>query len=203
MNYLQIPRFKEPKKLPDILTREEIGSLIGCCDNAKHKAMLLMAYGSGLRANELTSLKVKDIESNSMRVFVRGGKGKKDRYTILSENALHALRDYWRKYRPKSPEGYLFPGQKNIGHITDVAIGGALEKYLAKAGITRNASLHTLRHNFATHLLEDGYSLFQIKEMLGHASLSSTTVYLHLANTTSGVVSPADKISAKFEDYPL
>ena len=159
MNYLQIPRFKTPKKLPEILTREEISSLIGCCDNAKHKAMLLMAYGSGLRANELASLKVKAIESDSMRVLVRGGKGKKDRYTVLSENALFALRDYWRKYRPKSPEGYLFPGLRNIGHVTDAAISSALGKALNKAGITKKATLHTLRHGFATHLLEDGYSL--------------------------------------------
>jgi len=203
MNYLQIPRIKAPKKLPEILTREEISAIISCCDSIKHKATLLMAYGSGLRANELASLKVKDIDSESMRVFVRGGKGKKDRYTILSENALFALRDYWRKYRPKSPEGYLFPGLKNIGHITDDAISLALDKALSKAGITKKATLHTLRHDFATHLLEDGYSLFQIKEMLGHSSLSSTTVYLHLANTTSGVVSPADKIKDVFVDHPL
>jgi len=203
MNYLQIPRYKNPKKLPVILTREEISLLVSCCDNAKHKAMLLMAYGSGLRANELASLKVKDIDSGSMRVFVHGGKGKKDRYTILSGNALLALRDYWLKYRPKSPEGYLFPGLRNIGHITDDAIGLAMDKALSKAGITKKATLHTLRHDFATHLLEDGYSIFQIKEMLGHASLSSTTVYLHLANTTSGVTSPADKLPEKFEDYPL
>ena len=178
MNYLQIPRIKAPKKLPEILTREEIESLIRQGNNRKHKALLLLAYGSGLRANELASLKTKDIDSNSMRVFVRGGKGKKDRYTILSENALHALRDYWRKYRPKSPEGYLFPGLKNVGHITADAIGLALDKALSKTDIDKKASPHTLRHCFVTHMLEDGYSLFQIKEMLGHSSLSSTTVYL-------------------------
>lgn len=203
MNYLQIPRVKVPKKLPEILTAEEVRLLITCCSNIKHKAQLLMAYGSGLRSNELASLKIRDIDSDSMRVFVRGAKGKKDRYTILSENALLALREYWRRYRPNSPEGYLFPGLKNIGHITDEAIGCALEKALSKTGLTKHATLHTLRHCFATHLLEDGYSLFQIKEMLGHASLSSTTVYLHLANATSGVTSPADKLPEKFEDYPL
>jgi len=205
MNYLQIPRVKVSKKLPEILTIEEIASIVGCCDNIKHNAMLLIAYGSGLRANELASLKVRDIDSDSMRVFVRGGKGKKDRYTILSENALLALRAYWLKYRPKSPEGYLFPGLKNIGHITDATISDALEKALSKTSITKKVTLHIFWHCFATHLLEAGYSLFQIKEMLGHASLSSTTVYLHLANTTSGVTSPADKmkIPEKFEDYTL
>ena len=203
MNYLQIPRIKVPKKLPVVLTRDEVSAIIGCCDNIKHKALLLMAYGSGLRVDELASLKVKSIDSVSMRVFVSGGKGKKDRYTILSENALFALRDYWRKYHPKSTEGYLFPGMKNVGHITSSAIELALAKARNKAGISKKATPHTLRHCFSTHLLEDGFSLFQIKEMLGHSSLSSTTIYLHLANTTSGVVSPADKKPDMFVDHPL
>lgn len=203
MNYLQIPRIKVPKTLPEILTRDEISELIGKCSGVKHQALLLLAYGSGLRVGEIISLKVKDIDSGSMRVFVRGGKGKKDRYTILSENALLALRDYWRKYRPKSPEGYLFPGIKNVGHLSDAAVKYAIDNALARTNITKNVTPHTFRHCFATHLLEDGYSLLQIKEMLGHYSIQSTTIYLHLANTTSGVTSPADKIPAKFEDYPL
>ena len=206
MNYLQIPRIKVPKKLPDILTRDEVSELIGKCYNIKHKALLLVAYGSGLRVSEIASLKTKDIDSNSMRVFVRGGKGKKDRYTILSENTLLALREYWRKYRPKSPEGYLFPGIKNIGHLTAAAIEDAIDTALNRTNIGKKVTPHTLRHCFSTHLLEDGYSLFQIKEMLGHSSLSSTTVYLHLADTTSGITSPADKIAVPaelFEDFPL
>jgi len=203
MNYLQIPRIKEPKTLPEILTRDEVTELINYSGGVKHKALLLLAYGSGLRINEIACLKVRDIDSNSMRVFVKGGKGKKDRYTILSENGLLVLRDYWRKYRPKSPEGYLFPGTKNVGHITSSGIRFAFNCALSKTKITKDVTPHTLRHCFSTHLLEDGYSLFQIKEMLGHSSLSSTTVYLHLANTASGVVSPADNIPAKFEDFPL
>jgi site-specific recombinase XerD len=162
-----------------------------------------LAYGSGLRISEIANLKVRDIDSNSMRLFVRGGKGKKDRYTILSENTLLTLRDYWCRYRPKSPEGYLFPGTKNVGSITGAGVRYAFNCALCKTNITKDVSPHTLRHCFATHLLEAGYSLFQIKEMLGHASLSSTTVYLHLANTTSGVTSPADKIPERFEDCPL
>jgi site-specific recombinase XerD len=204
MNYLQIPRFKVPKKLPEILTRDEITEFFNHCTNIKHKALLLLAYGSGLRVGEIVRLKVKDIDSASMRVFVRGGKGKKDRYTILSEVALHALRDYWRKYRPKSSEGYLFPGMKNVGHISEAAVANAIDSVLARTSISKNVSPHTFRHCFSTHLLEDGYSLFQIKEMLGHSSLSSTTLYLHLADTTSGVISPADNIPvAKFEDFPI
>ena len=203
MNYLQIPRVKVPKKLPEILTKNEVAELISKCSNIKHKALLLLAYGSGLRVGELARLKVRDIDSNAMRVFVRGGKGKKDRYTILSENALFALRDYWRKYRPKSSEGFLFPGIKNVSHITEKAIGDAIDIARNRTNITQNVTPHTFRHCFSTHLLEDGYSLFQIKEMLGHSSLSSTTVYLHLANTTSGVISPADNALEKFVDCPL
>jgi len=203
MNYLQIPRVKVPKELPAILTRDEISELINKCSDIKHKALLLLAYGSGLRVGELTSLKVKDIDSNSMRVSVRAGKGKKDRYTILSENALFALRDYWRKYRPKSPDGYLFPGTKNVGHISAAAVAYAIDHALVQTNISKNVTPHTLRHCFATHLLEDGCSLLQIKEMLGHYSIQSTTIYLHLANTTAGVISPADKMPARFEDYPL
>ena len=203
MNYLQIPRMKEPKKLPVILTRDEVAELISQASNAKHRALLLTAYGSGLRISELISLKTKDIDSNSMRVFVRGAKGKKDRYTILSEKSLLALRDYWRKYRPKSPEGYIFPGSKNVGHICESTVNSAIEVALLRTGIKKKISEHTLRHCFATHLLEDGYSLLQIKEMLGHASISSTVIYLHLANSTAGVTSPADKLPEKFEDSSL
>jgi site-specific recombinase XerD len=203
MNYLQIPRIKVPKKLPVILTRDEVAQIINQCFNVKHRALLLLTYGSGLRVSELTGLKTKDIDSESMRVLVRGGKGNKDRYTILSETALIALRDYWRKYRPKSPQGYLFPGLKNVGCLSPNAVKGAVLTALNKTKIDKAVTTHTFRHCFATHLLEDGYSLLQIKEMLGHASLSSTTVYLHLANTTAGVTSPADNMSEKFVDWPL
>jgi site-specific recombinase XerD len=203
MNYLQIPRLKTPKKLPEILTREEVAELIAHTINIKHRALLLTAYGSGLRVGELTKLKTSSIDSESMRVIIRGGKGQKDRYTILSEASLLALRDYWRRYRPKSPEGFIFPGSKNVGHITPDAVKMAIESVVAKTNITKNVTPHTLRHCFATHLLEDGLSLLQIKELLGHYSIQSTTIYLHLANTTAGVTSPADKLPEVFEDFPL
>jgi site-specific recombinase XerD len=203
MNYLQIPRLKRPKKLPEILMRDEVAELIAHATNLKHKALILMAYGSGLRVSELTSLKAADINSASMRVSVRGGKGQKDRYTILSKNALFALRDYWRKYRPKSPEGYIFPGSKNVGHITAEAVGSAIKEILARTDIQKKVSPHTLRHCFATHLLESGVNLLQIKDLLGHASISSTTIYLHLANNTNGVVSPADAMPKIIADCSL
>ncbi len=192
MNYLQIPRMKVPKKLPEVLSKAEVAELIAQSANVKHKALMLTAYGSGLRVNELVCLKISDIDSQSMRLLVRGGKGAKDRYTLLSETALIALREYWQKYKPKNDENYLFPGSKNVGHLTTNAIILAIQSARSRTNISKSVSPHTLRHCFATHLLEDGYSLLQIKELLGHASIQSTTIYLHLANATQGVTSPAD-----------
>jgi len=192
MNYLQIPLMKVPKELPDILTKEECNQLINVCKNAKHKAILLLAYGSGLRAGEISALRVNDIDSKQMRIMVKGGKNKRDHYTLLSQNTLDALRDYWRKYRPNSPEGWLFPDTKNIGHINRAAIASAFNNCVAQTTITKEVSTHSLRHAFATHLLEDGVELMKIKELLGHYCISSTMVYLHLVNTTKGITSPAD-----------
>ena len=192
MNYLQIPLMKVPKTLPDVLTREEVSSLIRACTNTKHQALLLLAYGSGLPSGEIETLRVKDIDSKEMRIFVKGGKNKRDRYTLLSQTTLEALRTYWKDYRPNSPEGWLFPGFRNIGHLTRAAIALAFDTCVKRTGITKGVSPHSLRHAFATHLLEDGVELIKIKELLGHHRISSTMVYLHLSNTTKGIVSPAD-----------
>lgn len=193
LNYLQLPRFKKHKALPEILTREETQRLIGECRNVKHKSYFLLAYGGGLRVSEIAALRIKDIESKAMRIIVRAGKGKKDRYTILSDECLCVLREYWSIYRPKHPEGWLFLGQGKHTHPTAESISKAFNICAERIGIDKDVSIHSLRHGFATHLLEDGASIFQIKELLGHASLNSTAVYLHLANTTAGVVSPADR----------
>ncbi len=192
MNYLQMPRLKEDKSLPEVLSREEIALLLECCDNLKHKAMFILAYGSGLRVSEICSLRVQDIDSKQMRVFVRNSKRNKDRYTLLSQQCLEVLRAYWLQYRPNHPDGLLFPGWKNLSPITSDAVNLALAKWLRVAGITRKVSMHSLRHAFATHMLEDGTDLFTIKELMGHSSISSTVVYLHLANVGAGVTSPAD-----------
>lgn len=195
MNYLQIPRFKQRKTLPEILTREEIHVLFENCTNLKHKAILMLAYGSGLRSSEIASLKVRDIDSKEMRVFVRSGKGGKDRYTLLSHKCLCVLREYWTVYRPRNPEGWLFLGVRGYTHIIPDSVGVAFKTWLSRTGIKKDVSVHSLRHAFASHLLEDGVGLFQIKELLGHASLSSTTVYLHLANLSGGINSPADTVA--------
>ena len=195
MNYLQMPRFKKQNKLPVLLSRSEIQRLITDCMNLKHRSFFLLAYGGGLRVSEIAALKVSDIDSKAMRIFVHKGKGGKDRYTILSNECLCTLRDYWTVYRPKHDDGWLFLGQGNHTHITIDAIEAAFDRAVERLEMSKDATFHSLRHAFATHLLEDGTSLFQIKELLGHASLNSTTIYLHLANTTANVVSPADRFA--------
>ena len=194
LNYLQLPRFKKCKTLPTILTREEIQILLRSCPNLKHKSFFLLAYGGGLRVSEIAALRICDIDSKSMRVFVRDGKGGKDRYTILSSECLATLREYWLAHRPKHPEGWLFLEAGKHTHISTRGVALAFKTWIQRLGIQKNVSIHSLRHAFATHLLEDGATIFQIKELLGHASLNSTAVYLHLANTTAGVVSPADRL---------
>lgn len=192
LNYLQIPRQKKRRTLPEVLTREEVFSIIESCKNIKHKAMMMVVYSSGLRVSEAAALKIQHIDSKNMRVFVDCGKGGKDRYTLLSKTCLSVLREYWKTYRPKHPEGWLFLGTYNVSHITFRGIEFAFNEAVKRTNITKNVSIHTLRHAFATHLLEDGATLLQIKELLGHSSIQSTTIYLHLANITSDIKSPLD-----------
>lgn len=192
LNSLQIPRQKMPDTLPMVLSRAEIGALLAQTAHVKHRAWLTLLYGSGLRVSEAAAVKSIHIDSHGMRVFVQGGKGHKDRYTLLSQAALQALRDYWRQDRPRHPDGWLFPGPGPSGHVTPSSIQQAYQHAAAAVPLDPPGSVHTLRHSFATHLLEDGATLLQIKELLGHRSIQSTTVYLHLANLTAGLCSPLD-----------
>ena len=183
------PRSK--RKLPVVLDLSEVESLFSVTRNLKHKAILMMTYSSGLRVSETARLKLTDIDSKRMTVKVSDGKGGKDRYSILSQTTLESLRQYWRKYRPTE---WLFEGQKKNAHITVHSI--QLMFYAAKkrAGITKPASVHTLRHSFATHLIEAGTSLHHVQLLLGHRSPTTTTVYLHVSRLNlSQVTSPLDK----------
>lgn len=190
----QVPIMREPKSLPAVCSRNEVAMLMEAAGTLKRRAFISLGYGSGLRVGEVCRLRACDIDSEGMRVFVKGGKGKKDRYTILSKRSLECLREYWRVYRPSSPEGWLFPSEANpSGHMTVQGVEKAFRTILRKSGVKlEGVSFHTLRHSFATHLLEDGTDILVIKELMGHASLSTTAIYLHLANVTSGVVSPID-----------
>jgi site-specific recombinase XerD len=183
------PRAK--RKLPVVLDLTEVESLFCVTKNLKHKAILMMTYASGLRASETASLKLTDIDSKRMMVRIRQGKGGKDRYSILSQRALEQLRQYWHKYRPTE---WLFEGAKKENPITTHSI--QLMFYAAKkrAGITKPASVHTLRHSFATHLIEAGTSLHHVQMLLGHRSPTTTTVYLHVSRLNlAQVISPLDR----------
>ena len=185
---------KYPKakiKLPVVLDLSEIQALFSATDNIKHKAILMIIYSSGLRISEASRLKITDIDSKRMMVRVEQGKGGKDRYTILAETALDHLRQYWRQYHPKE---WLFEGQKDNAHISVSSIYQIFCEAKERAGITKPASVHTLRHSFATHLIEAGTSLHHVQLLLGHRSPTTTTVYLHVSQLNlAQVVSPLDR----------
>lgn len=180
LNYKRVPRLKQPYLLPNTLTKDEVQTIFNAADNLKHKSILMTIYGSGLRLSEITALKVSDIDSKNMRIFIEQGKGRKDRYALLSQSNLEILREYWKQYKPKY---WLFEGMEKGSHITKRGVQDMFKKYLKKAGIAKKATVHTLRHSFATHLLEGGTNLFYIRDLLGHATIRTTTRYLHVATT--------------------
>jgi site-specific recombinase XerD len=179
------------KTLPVVLDLSEVEALFSVTENIKHKALLMITYSAGLRISEASRLKITDIDSTRMMVRVEQGKRSKDRYTILSQTALECLRQYWREYRPKK---WLFEGAKDDTHITISSITQLFQKAKKRAGIIKPASVHTLRHSFATHLIEAGTSLHHVQLLLGHRSPTTTTVYLHVSQLNlSQVTSPLDK----------
>ncbi|CAI3718693.1 MAG: tyrosine-type recombinase/integrase [Clostridium neonatale] len=191
LNYKQIPRHRRQRKFPEILTKSEIQCLFDACDNLRDKCILMTLYGAGLRLSEVASLKVTDIDSKKMQLFIRNAKGSKDRYALLSQANLEILRTYWKAYRP---EEWLFYSRVNTRtHITSKAVQNIFHKYIEKANISKKVTVHSLRHSFATHLLESGISIFHIKQLLGHSDISSTCFYLHLLKIQSlNVQSPLD-----------
>ena len=186
------------RKLPQILTMEEIWKIICASGNLKHRLMLMTTYSAGLRASEVIALKPEHIDSKRMLIKVEAGKGKKDRYTLLSEMLLGQLRGYYRKYRPQP---YLFPSSFNKRKnkpLTYEALRSIYENARKKAGVKKGTGIHTLRHSFATHLLEAGYDIRKIQVLMGHAKLSTTMIYLHVSRKTlSKIPSPLDLIDTK------
>ena len=172
-----IPPRKTPRPLPEILSAEELLRLFSAAGNLKHRTLLMTTYAAGLRVSEVIRLKLTDLDSARMMIRVEQGKGKKDRYTILSKRLLHELRTYWQSYRPSI---WLFPGKKPAKHITDSTARAVFMMAKAWAGITKRGGIHMLRHSFATHLLEAGVDLRTIQLLMGHASIASTMGYLHL-----------------------
>jgi len=185
--YLKIQRHEQ--KLPVVLSKEEVRRIIDCIENLKHKAIISLLYGSGLRIGELLKLKKSDIDSDRMLIHVKGGKGKKDRYTILSHKVLSVLRSYYLKFKPKD---YLFEGQKG-GKYSSESAGQVFKRSMKKAKVNKHATLHTLRHSFATHLLEDGVSIVHIQKLLGHSNIKTTLIYTHIAqDSLFKIKSPLD-----------
>ncbi|MBR3806858.1 MAG: site-specific integrase, partial [Lachnospiraceae bacterium] len=188
-----IPRMKEDHHLPTILSLEEINHLLDCVDDIKYKAIFSLLYGSGLRVSEAVYLDYCDISRKNMTVHVRKSKSRIDRYTILSKKSLDILTEYWFAYN--KPMDALFI-QKNEPHnrITQSAVQQYLRNTCKKAGIDKHISPHSLRHAFATHLLENGVEFRYIQTLLGHRDPKSTEVYLHLSNkTVLGITSPFDR----------
>ncbi len=195
---LQLPRKKTPVKLPEVLSVDEVKRVINAPSNIKHRVILMTAYSAGLRVSEVVRLKPRHIVSARMLILVEDGKGEKDRYTILSENLLKNLRDYWQGYRPAK---WLFPSVNPEKHISCSTAQKLFVSAKKKAGISKGRGIHTLRHSFATHLLEAGYDISTIQKLLGHRHLSSTLVYLHVSKKViCAVKSPLD--IDQFADNP-
>ncbi len=183
----------EPRKIPIVLSPEEVARFLEAAPGAKYKAAFSAAYGAGLRVSEVASLKVSDIDSKRMLLRIEQGKGRKDRFAMLSPQLLELLRDWWRIARPQV---WLFPGQNPINHLTTRQLNRAVHAAAHMAEITKRVTPHTLRHSFATHLLEQNIDIRVIQVLLGHAKLDTTALYTRVAtNTIRAVMSPLDRLT--------
>ena len=191
--YYKISRPPKEKRLPSVLSPEEIQSMLDVTTNIKHKCILMTLYSGGLRRSELINLKISDIDSDRMLIRIGHSKGNKDRYTLLSTQLLSHLRAYYLEFKPKH---WLFegPGEKQY---SATSIENIFRKSHHKAGIKKKASPHTLRHSFATHLLEQGINLRYIQELLGHSSTKTTEIYTRVSShKLSQIINPLDKIKS-------
>ena len=190
----------KPRRAPVVLNQEEMVRLIEAAPGLKYKAAFGVAYGAGLRVSEVVALKVSDIDSQRMTLRVEQGKGQRDRYVMLSPQLLEWLRDWWRAARP---QGWLFPGMDPINPMTERHLCSVVSAAAREAGIAKRVSPHTLRHSFATHLLEQGVDIRVIQVLLGHAKLETTALYTRVAvNTIRVVASPLDKLGLKPMEPP-
>jgi integrase/recombinase XerD len=189
---LDMPFVREPRRLPVVLSPQEVARLLDAAPGLKYKAALSIAYGAGLRASEIISLKIADIDSARMVIRVEQGKGRKDRYVMLSEHLLQLLRAWWKAGRP---QGWLFPGQNRINPLTPRQLNRACHAAAQMAEIDKPVSLHTLRHSFATHLLEQKTDIRVIQVLLGHKKLDTTALYTRVALKALGqVTSPLEHL---------
>ncbi len=186
-----IHRPKKDKRLPVVMGRQEVARLLRGVTNLKHRTILTLTYSSGLRVSEVVRLRVHDVDRERKLLHVRRGKGRKDRYTVLSGIAESCLEGYIDEYRPVK---WLFPGGNGRGHLTERTVQHVFERASRRAGVRPGATVHSLRHSFATHLLEDGVDLRYIQELLGHASCRTTQIYTHVTKRDLvRIVSPLDR----------
>lgn len=197
VNHKRIPRMRERQDLPEILTKEELRRIFEHTTPLRNRVMLMTIYGGGLRVSEVCALKVKDIDSQAMRIFIRDSKGRKDRYTLLSQSNLEMLREYWKAYRPRHPEGWLFLNKAKSDHAQKRMIQVAMGRALERADIQKDVTVHTLRASFATHLLEDGVDIFTVKRLLGHTGLKSLCRYMGVTKFETSLRSPLDRMPKK------
>lgn len=194
-DFTRIPFQKRGRILPEVLSPEEVESLFQACTNLKHLAVMMTGYGCGLRLRETLGLRPEHIDSKRMVIRIEQGKGRQDRYVMLPEKLLITLREYWRAYRPAV---WLFEGRTKGFSLSPSAVQRVFKRTRVKAGITKAVSFHSLRHCFATHLLEDGTNVRAIQALLGHRSLTTTQVYTHLARTyLNDTKSPLDRLGEK------
>lgn len=189
---LDLPRPKRQRKLPTVLSKEEVRAILQAVDNPKHRAVLMMIYSHGLRVGEVVRLRPVDIDAQRGLLLIRQSKGRKDRVVSLSVVALDAVRAYQRAFRPR---GWLFPGQRPDRHLHERSVQKVFQRACARAGIDKPATVHTLRHCFATHHLERGTDLRYIQEMLGHRSPQTTQIYTHvMQRDLARIRSPLDDL---------
>ena len=192
LNKKQIPMLKHTREICKVLNKEELSAFFNAC-NDKYKMIFMLIYGSGLRIGEAANLRIEDIDSKNMRIFVRKGKGQKQRYTILPKVSLDMLREYYKSEKPNHPEGYLFLNREG-NPLKPERMRVFFRRYRRKANLNDKFIVHSLRHSFATNLIERGATLIQVKELLGHSSIRSTMEYVHVANIDLGLESPIDEL---------
>jgi integrase/recombinase XerD len=191
---------KQPRKLPVVLSLQEVARFLGAITHIKHRAILMTAYAAGLRVSEVTRLRVADIDSQRMVLRIRQAKGQKDRFVVLSPRLLKLLREYWKAVRPSD---FLFPGARPDQPITSGSVHRVCRAARERCGLGKHVTVHTLRHSFATHLLEDGTDLRTIQILLGHRSLSTTARYLHVATAAlRSTRSPLDRLDLPSGEVP-
>jgi len=195
----QLPRPQKEKKLPDVLNEDEVKRIFTSVENLKHRTMLMLAYACGLRVSELVRLRIEDIDGKRALIHIREAKGKRDRYVVFPESLREQFLVYWKKYG-LATSGWLFPGYTPDHHLAARSIQAVFERAVKVTGITKPVSMHTLRHSYATHLLERGTDLRYIQELLGHQSVRTTEIYTHVSGKTLGKIrSPLDYLMGNVE----